>query len=197
MEKGEDILNVWHDVPAHLITPQEFTAVIEIPTGSKKKYELDKTTGLLRLDRILHTAAHYPANYGFIPRTYADDGDPLDVLVLCTETLDPMIMVDCIPIGCIRMIDENSYDEKIIAIARNDPTWNFYRDIDQLPPHIAQEIAHFFEIYKQLEQKYTAILNTLPCIEAQRTIAECIDRYEVHFCGKRPDTPVVPAPNQA
>ena len=183
-------MNIWHDTPAHLVTPQEFTAVIEIPMGSKKKYELDKTTGLLRLDRILHTATHYPANYGFIPRTYADDDDPLDVLVLCTEVLDPMIMVDCTPIGCIRMIDGDSYDEKIIAIARNDPTWNFYHDIDQLPPHMAQEIAHFFEIYKQLEHKYTTILNTLSCAEAQQVIADSIERYEVHFCGKRPDSAI-------
>ena len=180
-------MNVWHDVAPHLITPEEFVAVIEIPTGSKKKYELDKSTGLLRLDRILHTATHYPASYGFIPRTYADDDDPLDVLVLCTETLDPMVMVDCIPIGCIRMIDENSNDEKIIAIARNDPTWNFYRDIEQLPPHIAQEIAHFFEIYKQLEHKQTTVSDTLSCAEAKEIIKGCIERYQVHFCGKRPD----------
>ena len=143
-------MNIWHDISPELITPQQFTAVIEIPMGSKKKYEMDKRTGLLRLDRILHTSAHYPANYGFIPRTYADDSDPLDVLVLCSESLDPLVMVDCIPIGCIRMIDEDSYDEKIIAIAREDPTWNFYQDLADLPPHIAQEIRHFFEIYKQL-----------------------------------------------
>ena len=102
-------MNIWHDISPELITPQQFTSVIEIPMGSKKKYEMDKNTGLLRLDRILHTSAHYPANYGFIPRTYADDGDPLDVLVLCSESLDPLVMVDCFPIGCIRMIDEDEH----------------------------------------------------------------------------------------
>lgn len=182
-------MNIWHDISPELITPQQFTSVIEIPMGSKKKYEMDKNTGLLRLDRILHTSAHYPANYGFIPRTYADDGDPLDVLVLCSESLDPLVMVDCFPIGCIRMIDEDSYDEKIIAIARDDPTWNFYHDMEQLPPHIAEEIKHFFEIYKQLEHKQTTILNTLPRDQAIQIVASCMDRYEVHFCGKRLNRP--------
>ncbi|MBS6546322.1 MAG: inorganic diphosphatase [Butyricicoccus pullicaecorum] len=182
-------MNIWHDISPELITPQQFTAVIEIPMGSKKKYEMDKRTGLLRLDRILHTSAHYPANYGFIPRTYADDSDPLDVLVLCSESLDPLVMVDCIPIGCIRMIDEDSYDEKIIAIAREDPTWNFYQDLADLPPHIAQEIRHFFEIYKQLEHKHTTVLDTLPRDEAIQIVSSCMDRYQIHFCGKRPGHP--------
>ena len=182
-------MNIWHDISPELITPQQFTAVIEIPMGSKKKYEMDKRTGLLRLDRILHTSAHYPANYGFIPRTYADDSDPLDVLVLCSESLDPLVMVDCIPIGCIRMIDEDSYDEKIIAIAREAPTWNFYQDLADLPPHIAQEIRHFFEIYKQLEHKHTTVLDTLPRDEAIQIVSSCMDRYQIHFCGKRPGHP--------
>lgn len=104
--------NIWHDIDPHAITPTHFTAVIEIPAGSKKKYELDKKTGLLRLDRILYTSTHYPANYGFIPRTYADDGDPLDVLVFCSETLDPMVEVDCYPIGTMRMIDGDAIDDQ-------------------------------------------------------------------------------------
>lgn len=182
-------MNIWHDISPERITPQRFISVIEIPMGSKKKYEMDKSTGLLRLDRILHTSAHYPANYGFIPRTYADDGDPLDVLVLCSETLDPLVMVDCFPIGCIRMIDEDSYDEKIIAIACEDPTWNFYHDITQLPPHIDEEIKHFFEIYKQLEHKQTTILDTLSRDESIQIVDSCMERYLVHFCGKRPNRP--------
>ena len=104
------MINIWHDIDPSRVTPESFTAVIEIPAGSKKKYELDKQTGLLRLDRILYTSTHYPANYGFIPRTYAGDGDPLDVLVLCSETLDPMVEVDCYPIGVIRMIDDDEID---------------------------------------------------------------------------------------
>ena len=111
------MINIWHDIDPSRVTPESFTAVIEIPAGSKKKYELDKQTGLLRLDRILYTSTHYPANYGFIPRTYAGDGDPLDVLVLCSETLDPMVEVDCYPIGVIRMIDDDEIDDKIIAKA--------------------------------------------------------------------------------
>ena len=121
------MINIWHDIDPSRVTPESFTAVIEIPAGSKKKYELDKQTGLLRLDRILYTSTHYPANYGFIPRTYAGDGDPLDVLVLCSETLDPMVEVDCYPIGVIRMIDDDEIDDKIIAIPFEDPNWTAVR----------------------------------------------------------------------
>lgn len=121
-------MNIWHDISPERIQPENFTAVIEIPKGGKNKYEMDKETGLLRLDRVLYTATHYPANYGFIPRTYADDQDPMDVLVLCSETLDPMIMVECFPIGAIRMTDGGEIDDKIIAIPLGDPTWNFYQD---------------------------------------------------------------------
>ena len=178
--------NIWHDINQRYISPGRFTAVIEIPAGSKKKYELDKQTGLLRLDRILYTSTHYPANYGFIPRTYAGDGDPLDVLVLCSETLDPMVEVDCYPIGVIRMIDDDEIDDKIIAIPFEDPNWNYYHDIDQLPPHHGNEIAHFFEIYKSLEHKYTATSDALTRSVAVKVIKDCIERYEVHYCGKCP-----------
>ena len=122
-------MNIWHDISPKVITKEKFTAVIEIPKGSKVKYELDKTTGLLRMDRILYTSTHYPANYGFIPRTYAEDGDPLDVLVLCSETLAPLSLVDCYPIGVISMLDNGAADEKIICIPLNDPTYNIYKDI--------------------------------------------------------------------
>lgn len=180
-------MNVWHDIDPAWITPEKFISVIEIPSYSKKKYELDKRTGLLRLDRILYTSTHYPANYGFIPRTYADDNDPLDVLVLCSETLDPLIMCECYPIGAIRMIDGGSYDDKIIAIVQDDPTWNYYHDISELPPHIATEIAHFFEIYKQLEGKKTATTETCSREGAIEIISSCMERYAVHYCGKRQD----------
>ncbi len=172
-------MNIWHDIDPALIQPNYFTSVIEIPAGSKKKYELDKRTGLLRLDRILYTSTHYPANYGFIPRTYADDGDPLDVLVLCSETLDPSIMVQCYPVGVIRMVDGGCCDDKIIAVVEHDPTWNFYKEYGELPPHIGSEIAHFFEVYKQLEVYGREA--------AEQIIAECMERYLVHFCGKRPE----------
>ena len=162
--------NIWHDIDPRAITPTHFTAVIEISAGSKKKYELDKKTGLLRLDRILYTSTHYPANYGFIPRTYADDGDPLDVLVFCSETLDPMVEVDCYPIGTRRMIDGDAIDDKIIAVPFQDPTWNFYKDISEIPPHCASEISHFFEIYKALEHKHTATSDALGSEQAQVTM---------------------------
>ena len=114
-------MNIWHDINPDRITPNDFMAVIEIEKGSKKKYELDKQTGLIVLDRILYTSTHYPANYGFIPRTLADDGDPLDVLVLCNEPIDPLVLVQCYPIGVITMLDNGKNDEKIIAIPFEDP----------------------------------------------------------------------------
>lgn len=177
-------MNVWHDVDPSQIRPDEFIAVIEIPAGSKKKYELDKKAGLLRLDRILYTSTHYPANYGFIPRTYADDQDPLDVLVLCTESLDPMVMVPCYPIGAVRMVDCNECDDKIIAIPLGDPTWTFYKDIASLPPHISNEISHFFEVYKGLEQKSTAAVEVIGPEGAMQIISEAMLSYEKHYCGK-------------
>ena len=149
-------MNIWHDIDSSRISPEDFMAVIEIPKGSKTKYELDKQTGALRLDRILHTSTHYPANYGFIPRTYADDLDPLDVLVLCSEIIYPMTLVRCYPVGVITMLDSGRNDEKIIAIPFEDPTHNSYKDISDLPHHIFDEMSHFFSVYKSLENKETA-----------------------------------------
>ena len=148
--------NIWHSIAPERIQPEDFIAIIEIEKGSKRKYELDKETGLLVLDRVLYTSTHYPANYGFIPRTYADDGDPLDVLVLCSEAIDPLVMVRCYPIGVISMVDDNMNDEKIIAIPFGDPTYSSYRDISELPAHIFDEMRHFFSVYKTLEGRQTA-----------------------------------------
>lgn len=145
--------NIWHDISPKRITPSDFICVIEISKGSKKKYELDKETGLIILDRILYTSTRYPANYGFIPRTYGDDEDPLDVLLLCSEALEPMCLVRAYPIGVISMIDNGRRDEKIIAIPFNDPNYNHYTDIQQLPMHIFDEMRHFFSVYKNLENK--------------------------------------------
>src|SRR5574344_2108446 len=149
--------NVWHEISPKRITPEDFLTVVEIPKGSKAKYELDKETGRLILDRILYTSTHYPANYGFIPRTYADDGDPLDVLVLCSESIEPLALVNCYPIGMISMLDNGARDDKIIAIPFNDPTYNTYKDISELPKHIFDEMSHFFSVYKSLEGKETVI----------------------------------------
>ncbi|MDR2827973.1 MAG: inorganic diphosphatase [Acholeplasmatales bacterium] len=174
-------MNILHDINENRITPECFIAVIEISKGSKKKYELDKETGLIILDRVLFTSTHYPANYGFIPRTHAGDNDPLDVLVLCQEDIEPMSLVKCYPIGVIKMIDQNEIDEKIIAIPFGDPSYNHYKDVKDLPKHVVEEMSHFFEVYKQLEGKRTYIQTTQDVVEAKKVIKGCIDKYkEIH-----------------
>ncbi len=175
-------MNIWHDINPKRITSDDFMAVIEIGKGSKCKYELDKETGVLRLDRILYTSTRYPANYGFIPRTYADDLDPLDVLVLCSETLYPMTTVRCYPIGVISMIDNGRNDEKIIAIPFNDPTYNSYTDISQIPKHIFEEMSHFFRVYKELENKETAVNEVMDANAAKEVIRKAIDGYIENYC---------------
>ncbi len=175
-------MNIWHDISPKKISKDRFTAVIEIPKGSKIKYELDKETGFLMMDRILYTSTHYPANYGFIPRTYAADGDPLDVLVLCSETLVPLALVTCVPIGVIKMSDNGADDEKIICVPANDPTYNCYTDIAQLPPHVFNEMSHFFSVYKQLEGKDTVIDEIKSADAAQEIVQSCMDRYVESFC---------------
>ena len=174
--------NIWHDMSPKRISPEDFMAVIEIPKGSKKKYELDKETGYLMLDRILYTSTHYPANYGFIPRTYGDDLDPLDVLLLCSEEIEPMTLVRCYPIGVITMIDNGRNDEKIIAIPFGDPTYNHYTDISQLPAHVSEEMNHFFTVYKQLENKETVINEVGGREMAKDIIARAITSYVDTFC---------------
>ena len=176
------MVNIWHDISPKRITPEEFIAVVEISKGSKKKYELDKETGLIILDRILHTSTHYPANYGFIPRTYGDDRDPLDVLVLCSEPLEPLTLVRCYPIGMISMIDSGRNDEKIIAIPVSDPTYNTYTDIKELPGHIFEEMQHFFRVYKNLEGKDTAVNEVSGRDSAVATIAAAIESYIENYC---------------
>ncbi len=173
--------NIWHDISADRITRKDFEAVIEISKGSKMKYELDKETGLLKLDRVLHTSTHYPANYGFIPRTYADDNDPLDVLVLCSEKIEPLALVRCYPIGVISMVDGGHADDKIIAIPFGDPTYNEYKDISQLPKHIFDEMTHFFKVYKMLENKDTAIDEAKGVLAAVEIIEDAIENYKKLF----------------
>lgn len=174
-------MNIWHDINPKRINEEDFIAVIEISKGSKKKYELDKETGLIVLDRILYTSTHYPANYGFIPRTYADDEDPLDVLVLCSEDLEPLSLVRCYPVGVIRMIDDSKNDDKIIAIPFKDPNWNTYQSIEELPIHLAQEIEHFFQVYKNLEHKETTGICVLSKKEAINIIAKSITKYKEKY----------------
>lgn len=177
-------MNIWHHIAKERITPGDFVACIEISKGGKNKYELDKATGMLKLDRVLYTSTHYPANYGFIPRTLAADDDPLDVLVICQEEILPLTLVQCYPIGVIKMTDNDSADEKIIAIPVKDPSYNEYKDISELPKHIFEEIAHFFEVYKNLEGTKTCVTEVQGREEAMNIITHCISVYEEIFGGK-------------
>ena len=174
--------NIWHNVSPKRITPEDFLCVVEISKGSKKKYELDKETGYIILDRILYTSTHYPANYGFIPRTLGDDNDPLDVLLICAEALEPLTLVRAYPIGVITMMDNGRSDEKIIAIPYNDPNYNQYKNIDELPKHIFDEMKHFFTVYKNLEHKATAVNEVSAKDNAIKIISEAIERYIENFC---------------
>ena len=177
-------MNIWHDIDEKRITKDVFEAVVEIPKGCKNKYELDKETGFLKLDRILYTSTHYPANYGFIPKTYAEDNDPLDVLILCQEQMYPLTLVNCRPIGVLKMIDGKDEDEKIIAVATKDPFLNAYDDISELPEHFSDEIKHFFEVYKQLEGKQTTIDEMKGRVEAEKIIEKSIKKYKEVFQNK-------------
>ena len=169
--------NPWHDVNSGDNVEESFLAVIEIPKGSKNKYELDKKTGLLMADRVLYSSVHYPANYGFIPQSFCEDGDPLDVLVLCQEPITPLCIVECLPIGVITMRDEKGQDDKIIAVHANDPAYNSYHDISALPPHVIKELQRFFEDYKILEHKEVVVDNLRGRIDAVNSINEALELY--------------------
>lgn len=177
-------MNIWHDIAPERIKKEDFMCYIEIQKGSKSKYELDKETGVLKLDRVLYTSTVYPASYGFIPRTLADDGDPLDVLVLCSEPILPATLVQCYPIGVINMIDDGKMDEKIIAIPFREPMYNLYNDISQLPHHIFDEMMHFFEVYKVLEHKKTSVKEIKGRESALNIVEKCIERYNAEIVGK-------------
>ena len=190
-DKGYPAMNnIWHSVSKNRIKPHDFLTVIEIEKGSKKKYEMDKETGFIRLDRILYTSTHYPANYGFIPLTYAGDDDPLDVLVLCSEPIEPMVLVRCYPIGVITMVDGKYVDDKIIAIPFEDPTYNSYRSIEALPNHLFQEMQHFFTVYKQLEGKAAAVSNARGHRDAIEIIETCMAKYWEVFPEKDDVSPI-------
>ena len=171
-------MNIWHDIESSRIKSDHFVAIVEISKGSKQKYEMDKKTGLLKLDRILYTSTHYPSNYGFIPHTLAADDDPLDVLILCSESLVPMSLVECYPIGVIVMNDNGAVDEKIIAIPDADPNYNTYKSIHDLPKHIFDEMRHFFSVYKQLEGKQTSVDIASDRDEAIKIIESSMENYK-------------------
>lgn len=174
-------MNIWHNVSPNRIRPDDYLGVIEISEGSKMKYELDKETGALILDRVLYTSTIYPANYGFIPRTFADDSDPLDILVLCTERILPMTLVRCYPIGAIIMTDGEQKDEKIVSLPFSDPRYNCYQDIEELPAHVFEEMTHFFTVYKKLEHKETAVSEVVGREAAMQIVQSAMERYKVQF----------------
>ena len=171
------MLHPWHDVTPGEHLPEEFTAIIEIPFGSSVKYELDKSSGLIKLDRVLYSAVYYPANYGFIPQTLAEDDDPLDALVLCQEAVVPLTMINARTIGLMTMIDSGKRDHKIIAVATEDPEFDSYREAAEMPPHRSLMLRRFFQDYKQLEGKVVEVEEIRPAAEAYPVILDALNRY--------------------
>jgi inorganic pyrophosphatase len=174
-------MNSWHNVEIGKDAPEIVNSIIEIPEGSRAKYEIDKETGLLKLDRVLFSALYYPANYGFIPKTLGQDGDPLDILVLSQISIQPLCLVKAKVIGVVRMIDQNEVDDKVIAVAANDMSVNHIDDIDQLPVHFTKELKHFFEEYKKLEQKIVQVEDFQNKQMAFEIINQSIMRYNTNY----------------
>jgi inorganic pyrophosphatase len=172
------VLHPWHGAEHGEQAPTVVNALIEIPQGSKTKYEIDKKTGLLKLDRVIYSSFHYPVNYGFIPRTLGKDGDPLDILVMCSEAIQPLCLVEAHVIGNMQMIDTGLVDDKIIAVALKDPTVNYIKDIDDVPQHFFAVLKNYFEQYKVLENKSVEINDFQNKAEAYKIIQESIDFYK-------------------
>lgn len=182
----------WHDVPTGPDAPNTFHAIVEIPQGSKIKYELNKETGLLFVDRVLYSSVVYPANYGFIPQTLGDDEDPLDVLVLMQETVVPLSMLRVRPIGLMNMLDQGQMDEKIVCVHLDDPAFNGYDHIAQLPEHRLRELKRFFQDYKVLEDKEVTVQDFLGPTDARRVVEEAMQRYWEYMSRKRSGRPGLP-----
>jgi len=168
----------WFDISPGENTPREFFAVIEIPKGSKNKYELEKQSGLLKVDRVLYSAVHYPANYGFIPRTFCDDQDPLDVLVLGQESVHPLTIIYARAIGVMQMIDQKEEDDKVIAVHVNDPEYMHFKDISELPEHKLNELQRFFEDYKALENKEVRVERFMGRFDSYKIVQNCLKLFE-------------------
>ncbi|HET7630723.1 MAG TPA: inorganic diphosphatase [Gemmatimonadaceae bacterium] len=180
------MMNLWRDLAPGQNPPEVLNAVIEIPQGSRNKYELDKSTGLIKLDRVLYSAVHYPADYGFIPRTLHDDGDPMDVLVLLKEQTFPGCLIEVRPIGVLQMVDRGEPDDKIMSVPVNDPYSQEYFDIADLPQHTLREVAQFFVSYKELEGKRVEIRGWGKSDEAMRLIVKSIAAYEKEYLRAGP-----------
>ena len=177
----QTVKHPWHGANYGDNSPQQVNALIEIPQGSRAKYEVDKETGLLRLDRVIYSSFHYPMNYGFIPQTLGQDGDPLDILVLCSQAIQPLCLVDATVIGNMQMIDSGELDDKIIAVASKDPSVNHYTRVDDLPQHFLLELRNFFEQYKSLENKKVVIDNFQDTATAYKVIQDAVDFYKETF----------------
>jgi inorganic pyrophosphatase len=171
-------MHPWHDVDLGDRAPDIVPVIVEVPKGSKTKYELDKKSGLIRVDRILFSSVHYPANYGFIPQTYCDDHDPLDALVLGQEAVVPLAIMMAKPIGVMKMRDQNEEDDKIIAVHADDPEYMHYNSIGDLPPHRMEEVKRFFLDYKVLEKKSVIVEEFLDRHEALDVLRKAIDFYK-------------------
>jgi inorganic pyrophosphatase len=175
------VLHPWHGASYGDRCPQIVNALIEIPQGSRTKYEIDKPTGLLRLDRVIHSSFHYPINYGFIPQTLGQDGDPLDILVLCSQPINPLCLVHATVIGNMQMVDTGEKDDKIIAVATKDPSVNHISSLDEMPKHFMSELRNFFEQYKVLEEKQVQIEGFQDRETAYRIINEAIAYYKEKY----------------
>ncbi|MEJ7812856.1 MAG: inorganic diphosphatase [Gemmatimonadaceae bacterium] len=180
------MINSWRDLSPGAHAPEIVTTVVEIPSGSRNKYELDKDSGLIRLDRVLYSAVHYPGDYGFIPRTLAEDGDPTDVLVLLNEPTFPGCLIDARPIGVLRMLDRGDPDDKVLAVPSNDPFYDEYFDIADIPQHYLKEVEHFFRIYKDLEGKRVQTVGWEKSERAMQVITESIARYAERYLEMGP-----------
>ncbi len=178
------VLHPWHGVHYGDHAPRTVTAVIEIPQGSRCKFELDKPSGLLKLDRVIYSSFYYPVNYGFIPQTYGDDKDPLDILVLTSLPVVPLTLMEAKVIGVMQMIDSGDSDDKIIAVAAKDPSVNHYNNIEELPSHFLNELRHFFEEYKALENKEVVVEEFGDKVIALKIIEEAIQAYRDKFISK-------------
>lgn len=179
------MIHPWHDLPAGKHPPDEITAIVEIPGGSRNKYELDKESGLFRLDRVLYSAVHYPGDYGFVPRTLSADGDPCDVLVLIREPTFVGCEISVRPIGLLKMLDRGDPDEKILAVPAHDPFQNEFFDIADIPQHSLKEIEHFFQIYKDLEGKRVHTVGWEKSDVAMREVTQSMKRYQETYGDRK------------
>ncbi len=174
-------MNLWHELPPGPDAPEVIYALVEIPKGSRNKYEYHKLAGIIKLDRVLYSSLHYPGDYGLIPRTYYEDGDPLDVLVMINEPTFPGCIIEARPIGVFQMMDKGLPDDKILAVPSTDPIFDGYTDISDIPPHFLREVAHFFKVYKDLEGEHTELIGWDSALAAKERIRHAIQLYHTQF----------------